>query len=132
MSTTITAQDATTIRTAAFGAVTLMSWAAGSASPHRVATNGSLSLYSATGPVGHVLAEKKRDIKLNQKSATDLADTVLPALAASVALLAEQGLADDFREAVLVAVDAAAQGAKHGMTPPLAAMKAKIVGAMGA
>ncbi|GAA1560602.1 hypothetical protein GCM10009678_49370 [Actinomadura kijaniata] len=47
------------LRTAAYGAVTLMSAADVTGSPHKVATQGSIALSSATGLVGHVLAEKR-------------------------------------------------------------------------
>ncbi|GLZ81331.1 hypothetical protein Afil01_61380 [Actinorhabdospora filicis] len=134
MSITISAQDATTIRTAAYGAVTLLSFAAGSASPHRVATNGSLSLYSATGATGHVLAKKTRDLKFDHRNSAALADQVLPALTASVALLKAQdpAEAENFRATVLTAVEAATRGSKKGVTPPLAAMTGKITAALSA
>ncbi|MFD2357521.1 hypothetical protein ACFSTC_61970 [Nonomuraea ferruginea] len=76
MSITLTDQDKRTLRTAAYGAVSLL--AAASGKPHKVATGGSVALYSATGPVGHALAEKTRDIDLNGKSVAALADHVLP------------------------------------------------------
>ncbi|WP_431933884.1 hypothetical protein [Nonomuraea jabiensis] len=50
MSLTLTDQDRTTLRTAAYGAV----------SPHKVATEGSIALATATGPIGHVLAAKTK------------------------------------------------------------------------
>ncbi|GLZ77357.1 hypothetical protein Afil01_21640 [Actinorhabdospora filicis] len=133
MSSTFTAQDKTTLRTAAHGSVALMAWAAGTSSPHRVATNGSFALYAATGPVGYVLAEKKNDLKLGHKSSAALADHVLPAITASVALLAnDPAELANFRETVVVAVEAAAQGSKKGVTPTLEAMAAKIHEALGA
>jgi hypothetical protein len=55
MSVTLTDQDNLTLRTAAYGAVTLLSAAAGS--PHKVATEGSIARASATGLVGHVLGD---------------------------------------------------------------------------
>lgn len=59
-SITLTDQDKLTLRTAAYGAVTLLAAADAAGSPHKVATDGSIALASATGPVGHVLAEKSR------------------------------------------------------------------------
>ena len=104
---TVTDQDKTTLRTAAYGAVSLL--AAASTSPHKVATAGSTALYSATGLVGHVLAAKSKDINLKGKSVAELADQVLPALTAAVHLLEQQdpAEADNFRGTVLVAIEAA-------------------------
>ncbi|MFJ9536544.1 hypothetical protein ACIRPX_04705 [Streptomyces sp. NPDC101225] len=135
MSVTLSDQDKTTLRTAAYGAVSLMSAAAGAASPHKVATQGSIALTSATGLVGHVLAERSSPVgDLGGKSAAELADRVLPALTASVALLRKQapGEADNFRSTVLVAVEAAAGAGKGGPGPALDAMTRKITGALDA
>ena len=52
MSLTLTDQDRTTLRTAADAV----------GSPHKVATEGSIALATATGPIGHVLAAKTKDI----------------------------------------------------------------------
>jgi hypothetical protein len=132
MSISLTAQDHTTIRTAAFGAVTLMSFAA-VRSAHQVATDGTLALTSATGAVGHVLAGKKRDFKLDAKSSAALAEQVLPALTASVRLLEAQDPAEaaNFRTTVTVAVEAAARAHK-GESPVLDAMTGKITAALDA
>ncbi|MFE7172534.1 hypothetical protein [Streptomyces sp. NPDC057616] len=134
MSVTLSDQDKTTLRTAAYGAVALMSAAAGAASPHKVATQGSIALTSATGLVGHVLAEKSSVGDLGGKSAAELADRVLPALTASVALLKKQAPeeADNFRSTVLVAVEAGAGAGKGGPGPALEAMARKITGALDA
>src|SRR5688500_19961651 len=61
-------QDKTTLRIAAYGAITLLS-AAGAVggSAHKIATNGSIALGSATGLVGHVLAEHPKGKELNGK-----------------------------------------------------------------
>ncbi|MBB5914192.1 hypothetical protein BJY24_003059 [Nocardia transvalensis] len=109
MSVTLTAQDQATVRTAAYGAISLL--AAAGPKPHKAATAGSLALMSATGPIGHVLAAKSKDITLTGKTVADLADQVLPALTAAVTLLEQQDPAevDNFRTTVLVAVEAAAQ-----------------------
>src|SRR5688572_17277755 len=105
----LTDEDRTTLRTAAYGAVTLLSTADAGGSPHKVATAGFLALNSAIGPIGYVLAEKSKVRHLNGRSVAEIADHVLPALTASTVLLAKQdpAQADSFRDIVAVAVDAA-------------------------
>ncbi|NNH74816.1 hypothetical protein HLB23_34050 [Nocardia uniformis] len=132
MSITITLsdQDKATVRTAAYGAVSLL--AAASAKPHKVATAGTTALYSATGLVGHVLAAKSKDIKLQGKTVADLADQVLPALTAAVSLFEQQAPAeaDNFRTIVFVALETAqTQGAP---SPILAEMIRKVTEALHA
>lgn len=131
---TLTDQDKTTLRTAAYGAVTLLSFAGIAGSAHKVATDGSLALAAATGPVGHVLAEKTRNVKLDAKNAAALADQVLPALTASVALLEKQSPAEaeNFRSTVLVALQAAARAHKGEPSPSMAEMTRKITEALDA
>ncbi|MFC9289328.1 hypothetical protein ACFT0E_22160, partial [Streptomyces sp. NPDC057052] len=60
---TLSAQDEATVRTAAYGAVSLLAAADATGSPHKAATRGSVVLASATGPVGHVLAGRTSDVK---------------------------------------------------------------------
>ncbi|WP_256862581.1 hypothetical protein [Microbispora sp. GKU 823] len=60
MTVTLTDQDTLTLRTAAWGAVSLMTAAGAAGSPHKIATEGSIALTSATGLVGHVLAKRPR------------------------------------------------------------------------
>ncbi|HEY1175573.1 MAG TPA: hypothetical protein VGF17_05405 [Phytomonospora sp.] len=129
----ISAADRITIRTAAQGAVALVAYAGAAGSPHKIATHGSLAFGSATGLVGHVLAVKKNDVKLDYTSSASLADQVFPALTASVALLAKQapGEEENFRATVTTAVQAAARAAGEP-TPPVTAMLAKIDGALAA
>ncbi|WP_067546501.1 hypothetical protein [Nocardia crassostreae] len=131
MSITLTAQDKSTVRTAAYGAVALI---AATGAPHKNISNGSIALMSATGPVGHVLAAKTNDIDLKGKSVAELADRVLPALTAAVNLLAQQDPAEseNFRKTVLVAVEAAAQPQQGETTPVVAAMVGKITAALAA
>ncbi|GAA2688228.1 serine hydrolase domain-containing protein [Nonomuraea recticatena] len=107
MSLTLSDQDKSTLRTAAYGAVSLMAAATGS--PHKAATNATIALTSATGLVGHVLAAKARDIDLEGKTVAVLADRVLPALTAAVKLLGKQAPAeaDNFRSTILLAVESA-------------------------
>jgi len=78
MSITLTDQDKHTLRTAAYGAVTLLAAAGAAGKPHKIATNGTIALTSATGLVGHVLGEKRGGIDLKGKSVAELADRVLP------------------------------------------------------
>jgi hypothetical protein len=136
MSITLTDQDKLTLRTAAYGAVTLLAaaGAAGKPGAHRIATDGSTALYSATGLVGHVLAEKTKDLKLEGKSVAAIADQVLPALTAAMSLLKQQdpAEADNFRSAVLVAVEAGAQTHQGEPSPALAEMIRKITAALDA
>ncbi|MGW4118710.1 hypothetical protein [Nocardia sp. NPDC004711] len=116
---TLTDQDKATIRSAAYGAVSLL--AAASDKPHKAATAGSLALSSATGQIGHVLNAKSKDIHLSGKTVADLADQVLPALSAATALLERQdpAEADNFRTTVLVAIEAAAQASRNGQPGPV-------------
>ncbi|WP_063037139.1 hypothetical protein [Nocardia pseudovaccinii] len=128
---TLTDQDKSTLRTAAYGAVSLM---AASGAPHKGIAQASIALTSATGLVGHVLAAKSKDIHLQGKSVAELADQVLPALTAAASLLGKQDLreAGNFRDTVLVAVEAAA-GPRKGETSPAAAVMArKITAALDA
>ncbi|MGY0497648.1 hypothetical protein ACWZHB_04030 [Nocardia sp. FBN12] len=132
MSNTITLadQDKAIIRTAAYGAVSLL--ATVSAKPHRVATAGSLALNSATGLVGHVLSAKSKDIVLNGKTTAALADQVLPALTEAMAMLNAQSSAeaDNFRQTVQVALEAGWVPVQPA--PAMAAMMHKINAALGA
>lgn len=134
MSGTLSDQDKLTLRTAAYGAVTLMAAAGAAGSPHKVASHGSMSLYSATGMVGHVLAEKSKGMKLNGKSVAGIADRVLPALTAAMSLLKEQAPAeaDNFRRTVIVAIETAARAQKGEPSPTLTDMIRKITEALDA
>ncbi|WP_327587155.1 hypothetical protein OHA25_09210 [Nonomuraea sp. NBC_00507] len=131
---TLTDQDKTTLRTAAYGAVTLMSAADAAGKPHKAATEGSIALSSATGLVGHVLAAKSRDINLNGKSTAALADQVLPALTAAMSLLKQQDPAEagNFRRTVIVAIEAAARTHRGEPSPTIADMTRKITEALDA
>lgn len=136
MSITLTDQNKSTLRTAAYGAVSLIT-AAGTAggSSHKAATGGSIALGSATGQVGHVLAAvKAKEIVLKGKNVAELADQVLPALTAAMQLLKQQdgAEADNFRSTVLVAVETAARTQKGGPSPVLGDMTRKITAALDA
>ncbi|MQY28804.1 hypothetical protein [Nocardia aurantia] len=129
MSVTLTTQDKLTLRTAAYGAVSLL--AAASGAPHKVATTGSVALTSATGLVGHVLAEKSPVGDLGGKSVAELADRVLPALTAAMRTLREQDSAEaeNFRATIATALEA---GAERAQGPAVAAMSRKITAALDA
>ncbi|GHB23961.1 hypothetical protein GCM10010377_12300 [Streptomyces viridiviolaceus] len=134
MTITLSAQDKLTLRTAAYGAVSLMAAADAAGSPHKVATHGSIALASATGPIGHVLAEKSKIENLNGKSVAELADHVLPALTAAMVLLRKQdpAEAENFRSVVGVAVEAAVRARTGEPGPAMAEMSRKISGALAA
>jgi hypothetical protein len=135
MAITLTDQGKNTLRTAAYGAVTLLSAAGAVAgSPHRIATQGSLALSSATGQVGHVLAENSKIAHLDGKSVAEIADHVLPALTSAMSLLTKQdpAEADNFRSTVLVAVEAAVRPKKGEPSPVMAEMVRKITAALDA
>lgn len=133
MAVTISDQDKTTLRIAAYGAVTLLS-AAGAAggSPHKIATNGSIALGSATGMVGHVLAKYPKGKDLSGKSVADIADRVLPALTAAMSLLKEQAPqeAANFRSTVLTAIASATHNSRP--SPVVTDMIGKITQALDA
>lgn len=134
MSVTFTAQDKAVVRTAAYGAVALMSAAAAAGSPHKAAAHGSIALASATGRVGYVLAEKSKIKDLGGRSVAEMADRVLPALAEAMSLLRKQDAAEaeNFRSTVAVAVEAAAGSQKGGPSPAMADMARKIAAAVDA
>ncbi|GGV36805.1 hypothetical protein [Streptomyces spectabilis] len=131
---TLTDQDKHTLRAGAYGAVSLLAAAGAAGSPHRIATDGSIALASATGPIGHVLAGRSKIKDLNRKSVAELADLVLPALTASVRLLKKQdpAEADNYRDTVLVALEAAARADRGEPGPALAEMLRKITEALDA
>ncbi|SFK72693.1 D-alanyl-D-alanine carboxypeptidase [Streptosporangium canum] len=134
MSITLSDQDKSTLRTAAYGAVSLVA-AAGAAGgmPQKIATDGSIALASATGLIGHVLGDRSKSIKLDSKSVAALADQVLPTLTAAVTLLEKQAPAeaDNFRSIVLLAIEPAQ--IRHGHpSPAMAEMARKITAALDA
>ncbi|MFD4875148.1 hypothetical protein ACFWOB_17545 [Streptomyces sp. NPDC058420] len=134
MGINLTDQDKNTLRTAAYGAVSLMAAAGAAGSPHKVATQGSIALASATGPIGYVLAEKSRIKGLNGKSVAELADHVLPALTEAMSVLKKQdpAEADNFRGTVLVALEAGTRTDKNAASPVMADMTRKITAALDA
>ncbi|GAA5065365.1 hypothetical protein HNP84_006762 [Thermocatellispora tengchongensis] len=133
MTVTLHEQDKITLRTAAWGAVSLMSAAGAAGSAHKAGTEGSIALTSATGLVGHVLAKAPKGVKYGTTVA-QLADQVLPALTASMSLLKEQDPAEagNFRRTVLVAVEAATRSQQGEVSPTMAEMARKITEALDA
>ncbi|MDV7221673.1 hypothetical protein [Streptomyces prunicolor] len=131
---TLTDEDKQTLRTAAYGAVSLMAAAGAAGSPHKVATQGSIALASATGPIGYVLAEKSKIKGLNGKSVAEIADHVLPALTEAMSVLKKQDPAEaaNFRGTVLVALDAGTRTGKNQSSPVMAEMTRKITDALDA
>lgn len=131
MSINLTAQDKTTVQTAAYGAIDLLSAASIGNAPGKVAADGYLALFSATGPIGHVLAEKRRAAKPEGKSVAAYAEQVLPALTAAVTLLKAQdpAQATEFRTILATAIDAATAGR---VTPSVEVMIRKINEALDA
>ncbi|MFB4283150.1 hypothetical protein ACBJ59_48165 [Nonomuraea sp. MTCD27] len=133
MSITLSGQDTLTLRTAAWGAVSLMSAAGAAGSAHKAATEGSIALTSATGPVGHVLTKAPKGVKYG-KTVAALADQVLPALTAAMSLLKQQDPteAGNFRRTVIVAVEAATRPHKGEPSPTMTEMARKITEALDA
>ncbi|MEU1428542.1 hypothetical protein ABZ412_15850 [Nocardia sp. NPDC005746] len=125
----LTDQSKATLRTAAYGAVSLL--AVASDKPGEAATAGTTALLSATGEIGHVLNAKSKDIRLTGKTVAALADQVLPALTAAATLLDTQNPAEatNFRTTVLIAVEAAAATSRPGQ-PVVADMTRKIAAAL--
>ncbi|MEV0316873.1 hypothetical protein ACIBKX_32440 [Streptomyces sp. NPDC050658] len=135
MSVILADQDKNTLRTAAYGAISLLAAADAAGSPHKIATHASIALGSATGLVGHVLAEKSKPQNLDGKTVAALADQVLPALTAAMALLKKQAPAeaDNFRATIAVAIEAAARTYKKDEpSPTMTAMARKITEAIDA
>lgn len=130
---TLSDQAKTTIRIAAYGTITLLA-AAGAVggSPHKISTRGSIALGSATGMVGHVLADYPKHKELNGKSVAEIADHVLPALTAAMGQLKAEAPAeaDNFRGTVLLAIQAATADSKPN--PVIADMIRKITDALDA
>lgn len=108
VSTTLTSDEQTTLRTAAYGAVTLLSMTRpGPISSTRQNMAGATALTGATGIVGRILAAKE---KITLKGTTaEVADQVLPALTQAVVILDTKAPAEtaEFQRAVTTAVQQA-------------------------
>lgn len=133
-SSVLTGADRQTLQVAAHGVVALMAASdPGPISSTRAGMAGGNALASATGLVGHVLAEKPEGIKaaFNGKSVADLADTVFPALASSVRVLREKAPAEAKNFKSTIGVIASSAAGKNP-SPAQTAMIEKITAALNA
>ncbi|GAA1680544.1 hypothetical protein GCM10009830_29490 [Glycomyces endophyticus] len=130
---TLSPADETVIRTAAWGAVSLMSAAGIAGSAHKIGTESSLALVAATGTVGRVVASAK-GAKLKGKSTAELADQVFPAITESVKLLESRDPAEaqEFRNLIGIVVASANRAHRGGPSPVMEDMARKIDEAMNA
>jgi hypothetical protein len=130
----LTADEKLTLQTAAHGVVSLMAAAdPGPISSTRSGMAGGKALSSATGLVGHVLAEKPKGLDLGGSSTAGLADRVFTALADSVTLLKAKapGEVTNFRDTITTITDAASRAHKGAAGPAETAMIQKIGAALG-
>ncbi|MFF3390957.1 serine hydrolase domain-containing protein [Streptomyces sp. NPDC002669] len=134
MTVSLSEQDQSVLRTAAYGAVTLISAADAAGSPHKAATEGAAALAATTGPIGHVLARNPKRKDLTGASVAEIADRVLPALTEAVVLLRRQlpSEAENFRRAVRIAVTAASAGRSGEPGPSVTEMARRITEALDA
>jgi hypothetical protein len=129
----LTADEKRTLQTAAHGVVALMAAAdPGPISSTRSGMAGGEALSTATGLVGHVLAEKAKGLDLSGSSTADLTDRTFAALTASVTLLKAKapGEAENFRATIATITDAASRAHKGGPGPAETAMIRKITAAL--
>ncbi|MFI6906017.1 serine hydrolase domain-containing protein [Nonomuraea sp. NPDC050394] len=126
-------QDKSTLRIAAYGAVTLVAAAGAAGKPHKIATAGSIALGSATGLIGHVLADHPGSKDLAGRSVAEIADRVLPALTSAMNLLKRRDPAEagNFRATVLIAVETA-RTRQDRPSPATAEMVRKVTEALDA
>jgi hypothetical protein len=123
-----------TIRTAAYGAVVLVSIAyPGMVSTARANVVGAKILTGATGVVGEILSAKG-DPKVNGRSTAEIADKTFAALARAVEILSAKvpDEVEDFRRIVTIAVEQAAEATGGGATPAEREMISKIKRALRA
>jgi hypothetical protein len=128
----LTAEEKSTLKTAAFGAVYLVSDAdPGFFAMLRESFAASGALAGATGLVKEVLSTGPLP-KLPRASIAEVEALVLPALARSVAILREKAPSevDNYQAAVVTAVEQAANAA-HGVNPREADALAKVKKAVG-
>jgi hypothetical protein len=127
----LTDDEQTTLRTAAYGAVTLVSMAyPGVWSSTRVNVVGSKVLTGSTGTVGRVLSGKGK-VDLKGGTTADIAETVLAAVKATLTTLRakDPAAAAEFQRAVTTAVRQAAASARKGTSPAQVDMIDKITAA---
>jgi D-alanyl-D-alanine carboxypeptidase len=120
--TVLTEADQHTLLTAGYGTVVLMTAAnPGPIASAKSSTAASLAMTSATGLTGKVFAikTKAKDLDLNGGNTAEIADTVFPALSASMALLTAKAPdeAENFR-ATITTMTAAAMRSHHGEPLP--------------
>jgi hypothetical protein len=120
--TVLTEADEHTLLTAAYGTVVLMTAAnPGPIASAKSSTAASLAMTSATGLTGHVFAikTKAKDLDLNGGNTAEIAETVFPALTASVELLQAKAPdeAENFR-ATITTMTAAAMRSHNGEPLP--------------
>lgn len=130
MAEQLTIQERETIKTAAYGAVTLVSIAyPGAISTTKINVVGAKVLTGATGVVGEVLAGKDK-VHIEGKSTSEIAATVLPALSAAVGVLQAKAPAevDSFRRIVTTALE---QSTGSNPNPAQAEMISKVKAALG-
>jgi hypothetical protein len=128
----LTAEEKSTLKTAAFGAVYLVSDAdPGLFAMFRESFAASDALAGATGLVKEVLTTGPLP-KLPRASTAEVEALVLPALERSVAILREKAPAevDNYQAAVVTAVEQAASAA-HGVNAREADTVAKVKAAVG-
>jgi hypothetical protein len=128
----LTAEDRVILKTAAFGAVFLVSNAdPGLLSLLRESFAASGALAGATGLVKEVLTTGALP-KLPRSSPAEAEAIVLPALERSMAILHEKAPqeVENYRVAVVAAVEQTAH-ASHGVDPREAAMVTKVKAALG-
>lgn len=114
--------DEHTLLTAAYGTVVLMTAAnPGPIAAAKSSTAASLAMTSATGLTGHVLAikTKAKDLDLGGGNTAEIAETVFPALTASVQILQAKAPeeAANFR-ATITTMTAAAMRSHYGEPLP--------------
>jgi len=129
----LTPAEKLTLQTAAHGVVSLMAAAdPGLISSTRSGMAGGKALSSATGLVGHVLAEKLKGLDLEGSSTADLADHTFTALTDSMILLKTKAPAEaeNFRATITTITEAASRAHKGGAGPAETAMIRKVTAAL--
>lgn len=129
----LTDSEQSTLRKAAYGAVTLVSLAyPGTWSTTVENIAGAKVLNGATGIVGRVLSGKQK-FDLKGSSTAEIADQVLPALSETIEALGAKAPTEvgEFRRAVMTAVRQAAATTRRGEIPAQADMIEKIDAALG-
>jgi len=127
---TLTSDEQTILRKAAYGAVTLLSMTRpGPLASTRQNMAGALALTGATGMVGQVLATKEKIVL--KGTVAETAEQVLPALSQAVAVLDAKAPAEtvEFQRVVTTALQQAAD-ATHGPNAAQNDMIAKITAAL--